>query len=111
MAVFYLSLPTNSYRPRFTSLAAPAYVSRKLTRKTYIPNDDLDKQSHSKEYIDDNITDGEDPPMYFERVSLIREKLAEVGIHKTDREAKLHTLQRLSTEDGVDTTCYSTTNA
>ena len=30
--------------------------------------------------------------MYFERMSIIKEKLAEVGIHKTDQEANLHFL-------------------
>ena len=45
---------------------------------------------------------GGEPALYFERMSIIRAKLAEVGIHKTDQEANLHILQCLTSDFEVD---------
>ena len=48
------------------------------------------------------MVEGEEPALYFERTSIITEKLAEVGIHKTDQEANLHILQCLTSDFEVD---------
>ena len=48
------------------------------------------------------MVEGEEPALYFERMSIIREKLAEVEIHKTDQEANLHILQCLTSDFEVD---------
>ena len=49
-------------------------------RRMYVPSDDLDKQSYLREYINAAMVLGEKPETYFERMAIIRENLAEVGI-------------------------------
>ena len=48
------------------------------------------------------MVEGEEPAPYFTRMSIIREKLAEVGIHKIDQEANLDILQCLLYDFEVD---------
>ena len=55
-------------------------------RRMYVPSDDLDKQSYLREYINATMVDGEKPEMYSERMCIIKEKLAEVGISKSEHE-------------------------
>ena len=45
---------------------------------------------------------GEKPETYFERMTITREKLAEVGIPKSDHESNLHILQCLSPHYELD---------
>ncbi|CAN0567734.1 unnamed protein product, partial [Laminaria digitata] len=45
---------------------------------------------------------GEQPALYFDRMSIICEKLAEVGIGKSDHENNLHILQCLSSDYAID---------
>ena len=59
------------------------------TRRHYVPSDGLDKQAHLREYIKAEMAEGDEPAIYFERMNIIREKLAQVGIHKIDQEANL----------------------
>ena len=48
------------------------------------------------------MKEGQDHTLYFGRMSIIREKLFEVGVPKTDQEANLHLLQCLTSEYEVD---------
>ena len=71
-------------------------------RRHYVLSDDLDKQAYLQEHINAEMVEGEEPALYFERMSIIREKLAEVEIHKTDQEANLLILQCLTPDFEVD---------
>ena len=71
-------------------------------RRHYVLSDDLDKQAYLQEHINAEMVEGEEPALYFERMSIIREKLAEVGTHKTDQGANLHILQCLTSDFEVD---------
>ena len=62
----------------------------------------LDKQAYLREYINAEIAEGGEPAIYFEGISIIREKLAEVGIHKTDEESNFDVLQCLASDFVVD---------
>ena len=48
------------------------------------------------------MVDGEAPAPYFERMSIIREKLAEAGITQSDQEANLDVWQCLSSDHALD---------
>ena len=48
------------------------------------------------------MIEGEQPALYFERMSIICEKLAEVGIVKTESDINSHTLQCLSLNYQID---------
>ena len=79
----------NSPLPRkIQAIGSPSLAMAEI-RRHYVPSDDLDKQAYLREYINAEMVEGEEPALYFERMSIIREKLAEVGIHKTDQEATL----------------------
>ena len=73
-------------------------------RRMYVPNDDLDNQAYLREYVNTAMVPGEKPETYFERMTIITEKLAEVGTPKSDHESNLHVLQCLSPESEVDIT-------
>ena len=47
-------------------------------------------------------SEGEEPAVYFDRMSITREELAEVGIHKSDQEASLHLLRCLTSDVEID---------
>ena len=47
-------------------------------RRHYVPSDDLDKQANGKECINAHMKEGEEPTLFFERGSIIRETLSEV---------------------------------
>ncbi|CAM9184868.1 unnamed protein product, partial [Laminaria digitata] len=82
-------------------LGSPS-LAMALIRKKYVPSDDLDKHAYTREYINAEMIKGEQPALCFERMSIICEKLAEVGIEKTDHEINLHTLQCLSSGYAID---------
>ncbi|MEP6389042.1 MAG: hypothetical protein ABJ056_03870, partial [Halioglobus sp.] len=63
-----------------------------------LPGDDLDKQVYQREYINAHMKEGEDPTILFESMGIIREKLAQVGIPKSDKEPNVHRQQRLTSE-------------
>ena len=77
-------------------------------RRHYVPSDDLVKQAYLREYINAEVVEGDEPALYFERMSTIREKLAEVGIHETDQEANLHILQCLTSTSRSTKRYFST---
>ena len=53
-------------------------------RRHYVPSDDLDKQAYQRECINARMKEGEGPTPYFERMNIIREKLSEEAIPKSD---------------------------
>ena len=59
-------------------------------RRTHVPNDDLDMQAYLREYINAKVADGDAPALYFERMEMIEEKLAEADIAMSDQEANIH---------------------
>ena len=71
-------------------------------RRVYVPSDDLHKQSYLREYINAAMVDGEKPEMYVERMCIIKEKLAEVGMSKLEHETNVHILQHFSPDYEVD---------
>ena len=77
-------------------------------RRHYVPSDDLDKQAYLREYINAEMVEREEPALYFERMSIIRETLAEVGVQKTDQEANLHILQCLTSTSRSTKRYFST---
>ena len=68
---------------KIQEIGSPSLAMAEI-RRHYVPTYDLEKQAYLREYMNAEMVEGEEPALYFERISIIREKLAEVGIHKTD---------------------------
>ncbi|CAN0239714.1 unnamed protein product, partial [Laminaria digitata] len=70
------AINSQSLLRKMYDLGSPS-LSMALIRKTYVPSDDLDKHAYTREYINAEMIKGEQPALYFDRMSIICEKLAE----------------------------------
>ena len=64
-----------------------------VTRKPYVPSDEFDKHTYTRECINIEMTEGEQLALYVERICIILEKLPEVGIIKTERDTRYQLTQ------------------
>ena len=82
-------------------LGSPS-LSMAMIPKPYVSSDERDKHAYTREQINAEMIEGEQSALYFERMTIICETLAGVGIVKTEREISLHTLQCLSSGYEID---------